>query len=271
MIEEPQLSGFSFLYICFMAFGASVNTVYQTLKHLVNKEQNGFITPDVFNSFAQIAQVRIFNRMFDQIKDSRRLSRASFESGRDKSRFKQIQEDLAYFSKTVRIDKNFNEDVFEKPDDLARIISATTYGTILLGQSTRRNIELLYDEEKIDRILVSDLSMPTQDYPVALINDNIEVFPDSIHQISLRYYKYPEGRSTATGARVAQQPRFNYDVVNDQDTYIPDSSVDFELPESYVSDLVIEIGSLAGINLRDKDVVQYTGQEMVMKTREETF
>lgn len=254
-----------------MAFGASVNTVYNTLKHLVNKEQNGFITPDVFNSFAQVAQVKIFNKMFDQIKDSRRLSRASFESGRDKSRFKQIQEDLSYFSKSVRIDKDFNTDTFIKPIDLARIISATTYGQILLDQSTRRNIELLYDEEKIDRILVSNISAPTYEFPIALITETIEVFPDSIHQINLRYYKYPEGRSTVDGSRVAFQPRYNYDVANDADVYVPDSSVDFELPEHYMPDLVLEIAELAGVNLRDRDVTSYTNQELMLRNREQTF
>ncbi len=44
---------------------ASVNRVYSALKDLVNKDQRGFVTPAVFNNFAQVAQMNIFNDMFD--------------------------------------------------------------------------------------------------------------------------------------------------------------------------------------------------------------
>ena len=65
---------------------ASVSAVYDTLKDLVNKDQNGFITPSIFNNFAQMAQVRIFNRLFDELKDAKRVNRAAFNPGRDKSK-----------------------------------------------------------------------------------------------------------------------------------------------------------------------------------------
>jgi len=43
---------------------ASVNRVYTALKDLVNKDQKGFVSPAVFNSFAGLAQMNIFNRLF---------------------------------------------------------------------------------------------------------------------------------------------------------------------------------------------------------------
>ena len=100
----------------------SVGAVYRTLKDLVNKDQNGFVTDLVFNDLAQLAQLRIYNRLFDELKDAKRLSRAGFNPGRDKSRFKRIEEDLSYFAKTLVIPKSGG--VFPKPDDLSRIISA---------------------------------------------------------------------------------------------------------------------------------------------------
>ena len=36
------------------------------------------------------------------------------------------------------------------------------------------------------------------------------------------------------------------------------ASVNFELPEHYTEDLVFEIGSMIGLNLRDADVVNYS-------------
>ena len=85
---------------------ASVNVVYKTLKDVVNKDQQGFVTPDVFNSMAGIAQINIFNRLFDDLKDAHRNARAQFDPGRDKSLFKRINEDLSSFAKTEVIQKD---------------------------------------------------------------------------------------------------------------------------------------------------------------------
>ena len=87
---------------------ASVNVVYNTLKDLVNKDQQGFVTVDEFNRFAQVAQLRIFNRLFDTLKHGSRLERAGFGQGRDKSKQKQIQEDLAIFAKSVDVTRVFS-------------------------------------------------------------------------------------------------------------------------------------------------------------------
>ena len=243
------------------ANGAGVQTVYNTLQDLVNKDQQGFVTELEFNRFAQIAQLNIYNSLFDELKDAKRLSRAGFEPGRDKSRTKRIREDLAYFSKKKTITKDNTVSAFLKPKDLSRIISMTTFGDILLDQSTKTQIELCYDEEKIDRILTNNLSAPSEDFPVALVSEEIHVFPTSIKKIDIRYYKYPESRD-AEGNRVDLAPI--YDTVNG--TYR-----DFELPEHYTSDLVYEIAKLIGVNLRDKAIVDYTGQEMITRQKAETF
>lgn len=259
------MGGFSFLYICFMAktFGASVSTVYTTLKDLVNKDQQGFITPAVFNSFAQVAQVKIFNSFFDNLKDARRTTKAGLDPGRDKARAKRIEEDLASFSKKVTITKAsgvFNVATASGGGDLARIISISTAGSILLDQSTKKPIEICYDEEKIERVLISNLSSPTEDFPVALVSDDIYVFPTSINKIEVRYYKYPEGRVTTTGARTSSLPTYSTTAA---------SQIDFELPEHYVSDLVIEIAKMAGLNLRDSDVVSYSTNEATSNAQQQ--
>ena len=72
-------AAFSFLYICIMP--ASVKVVYETLKDLVNKDQQGFVTVSEFNNFAQLAQLRIFNRLFDTMKEGSRLEQCRVRSG----------------------------------------------------------------------------------------------------------------------------------------------------------------------------------------------
>ena len=238
---------------------ASVSRVYSALKDLANKDQRGFITPAVFNNFAQVAQMNIFNKLFFDFEMGKVARIKNIDPSADKSKIKRVEEDLAYFSKTSVISQT--NSVFAKPSDLARIISATTSGSILLNQSTRINIPFVYDQSKIDYIMLSELSKPTELSPIAIVNEDIEVYPTTIKKIRLVYYKQPQGRNTTTGARTASQPRFGYTVVAGKEVYSVANSVDFELPEHYFADLIIEMAKLVGVNLRDQDVYAYASSE----------
>ena len=247
---------------------ASIKVVYDTLLSLVNKDQRGFVTPRVFNEFAGVAQLNIYNRLFDDLKDAHRNRRASFDPGRDKSLFKRINEDLSVFSRTKTLARV--DGVFKKPDDLSRIISATTFGPILLGQSNRTPIEMCYDEDKIDRILRSNISSPTEDFPIALVSDDIELFPTSINRLRLKYYKIPQSVS-ADGTPSTNSPTYGTVTFLGADVYSQGNSSDFELPNHYVSLLVIEIAQLIGVNLRDKDVQTYGTMEQADNDQQQSF
>jgi len=250
---------------------ASVNVVFNTLKDLVNKDQQGFVTVDEFNRFAQVAQLRIFNRLFDSLKDGSRVERAGFGQGRDKSKFKQINEDLATFAKTNKSVPKENG-VFVRPDDFARLISISTHGGSLLGRTTRTPIQICYDEEKIERILSSTLNAPSKSYPVALVSGDIEVFPESINKIQMRYYKIPQSFTTAASpARHDGPPTFGIAAGSSTEQYDADNSYDFELPEHYTMDLVVEIASLIGVNLRDAQVQVFAEKEQLERKSEQSF
>lgn len=232
---------------------ASVNRVYSALKDLVNKDQRGFVTPAVFNNFAQVAQMNLFNKLFSDAALNKRLRQAQLDAGRDKSRVKQSNEDLSYFSKKSTI--SLTAGVGAKPTDLARIIS------ILSTDSPAKSLELIYDEEKLEYILRSTLSAPTAAFPAALVGDSIYVYPTTIASVIMRYYKVPQGLVPASGARTTASPRFGYVVVAGKEVFDATNSVDFELPEYYFSELVIEVAKLIGVNLRDTDVYTYAKQE----------
>lgn len=236
---------------------ASVNEVYSILKDLTNKDARGMVTPSQFNSFAGIAQTRIFNGLFDDLKKFNRLGIVSTNGGgRDKARMKQIQEDLAYFSKTVTLSSTSN--AFQKPSDLARIISMNTAGEWVLDSTSSERVKVVYDEEKIDMLLKSTLSIPTDENPVALVSNDILVFPTSIRKLKLRYYKQPEGVSSLDGSKTSALPRFSYTVSsNGVEVFDVTNSIDFELPDHYVPELVIEIAKMIGVNLRQLDLYNY--------------
>jgi len=239
---------------------ASVNEVYSALKNLANKDERGFITPSVFNTFANVAQNRIFNSLFDDMNKAKLTRTRGIDSGNQFSLDKRVQEDLAYFSKESSISQV--NGFFEKPEDLSRIISIRTFGAYVFGSSTSTPIDIMYDESKIEYILQSDLSAPSDIHPVAIVNDNIEVFPTSVKRIKVKYYKIPEGRNVSTGSRTALTPRYNaLSLGASNEVFDPNTSVDFELPDHYVPELIIEIGKMIGINLRDQDVFAYTNGE----------
>jgi len=239
---------------------ASVNEVYSALKSLANKDERGFITPKVFNTFAAIAQNKIFNDLFSETVKAQTIRMRNIDAAGDKSFNKRLQEDLAYFSKEASVSQSSG--VFEKPEDLARIISMKTAGAYVFGTSTSTPIDVLYDESKIEYVLHSDLSAPSASHPVAIVSNDIEVFPTTIKKIKVKYYKQPEGRSPIDGSRTPLSPRYNaISLGGANEIFDPTTSVDFELPDHYVADLVIEIGKMVGINLKDQDVYAYSNQE----------
>ena len=117
-------------------------------------------------------------------------------------------------------------------------------------------------------ILQSSLSVPTEESPVALVSQNIQVFPTTIRKIKVRYYKQPEGINPMTDAQTASLPKFGHTVdANGVEVYDVTTSVDFELPTHYVPELVVEISKLVGINLRQADVLAYAQGEEAKKLR----
>ena len=121
----------------------SVLQVYTALKDLANKEQKGFITPQVFNSFASLAQMNIYNEMFSELIDAKRLSRQNFDPGRDKSVRKQREEDLSMYLRTEFMSVPF----IEKPSDLSKTISITA-DTITDGGDATSRTNLMFTTQR---------------------------------------------------------------------------------------------------------------------------
>jgi len=242
---------------------ASVERVYRAVKDIANKDQRGFITPAIFNEFAGIAQMNVFNRLFDEMGLSVRMRRSGADAQRQFAKAKKIEEDLSTFSKKATL--SLVAGVADKPSDFARVISITTPGKYVLGNYQQYQVQIVYNTEHMDRILTSDLSRPTTTAPVALIGNQIEVFPNtntSITSVVLRYYKLPQGIVPTTGAKTTSAPTYGYtSVVPGVELYSAANRVDFEMPEQYFTELVSEILTLVGVNLRDTDVYNYGASE----------
>jgi len=223
----------------------SVQSVYETVKNLANKDQKGFVTPEMFNSFAKSAQLKIFHEIFQEVIDGKKLRRSQVDAARNLSLVERNKTDLSVFiSKVSPLKKS---GAFVKPDDLYSVVSITTKGL------SKKPAHIIYDDDKIQHILSSTLSAPTTSFPVALVSTDIELFPSSIGKIDLKYYRTPVTPSyqvylVGSGGQ-------SYEVFNDA------LSVDFELPKKYEPELVDEIATMIGVNIKEPVIQNYGAQE----------
>ena len=134
---------------------ASVLNVYNALKNLSNKEQKGFITPNVFNSFAPIAQMNVYNELLRDFTSAKQQNRASLDPGRNRSPRKMTAEDLSIYVRDQSLSV-INGNIYSKPEDLGRIISMRVDGESRGSGSDRVMCEMVYDVEKMNAILGSN-------------------------------------------------------------------------------------------------------------------
>ena len=104
------------LFFCIFVSMVSVIEVYTILKNLANKEQKGFITPDVFNSFASVAQRKIINEMFDELEANKRKARVGQDLPRRISSYQALKEDVAGYIKS-HDSTNSEDGIHDIPSD----------------------------------------------------------------------------------------------------------------------------------------------------------
>ena len=238
---------------------ASVYQVYTTLKNLANKDEQGFVTPQAFNTFAPVAQQKIVNDLFAKFDTLNAVGNRVPHQTVDVSLHKRIREDLSVLQKSSKLSKT--NGAFTIPDDFMRLISVRTSGAYFLNESTSKPIDVLYEVFKLDEILTNDMLAPTDCNPLAVLDNGITIYPATVSSIVVYYYKKPQGLLATTGAKTAGVPRFGYTVANTKEVYSAANSVDFELPDHYVPELVTEIAKMIGVSLSSADVYNYAIQE----------
>lgn len=280
---------------------ASVREVYTTLQGLANKDERGFVTPAVFNQFAGTAQQQVYNNIWMELERAQAARLRGTDPGMAESRIRGLKQDLSRFVTRVQLDEaqdaayprlnvplalptNFNRVVEVLYEPAAASITAPA-DSAAVNASTNAEVipvEVIEDANKLQALLSSTLSRPTKAFPACyIIGLTLELYPhdlilnkdtseaDTADEVgvSFVYYKNPEGVTTA-GALSASYPKFAYTVTNNKEVYDDSNSIDFELPDHYVMDLVNELALLIGVNLRDKEVYQHAAQEDVKEQRQ---
>ena len=222
----------------------SVNTVYQRVLIIANKEQRGYITPQEFNLYANQAQMDIFEQYFYDLNQFARMPSVGIEySDVDEK----IDEKLSIFKSTI----SGGGASISFPVDLYKI------GTIWDSNNATEIHKV--DHRELTYMLNSPLATPTAQRPVYVIDANqISVTPN-VASILFRYIRTP------------LIPKWTYTVVNEQAQYNA-SAVglqNFELHPSDEVNLVIKILEFAGVTIKDPNLYQIAAQEEMRNIQQE--
>lgn len=216
----------------------NVDTVYQTVQDILNVEQRGYVPGTDFNSFSNLAQMDLFNKLF--------FDKAHFtisQKGSNGDILMMIQEKIDIFVVRDGVSVDKDNDRFALPADLYNL--ERVYFTPTGGD---RVIVDQIDHVMSNYILNSPLTSPTTQFPKyerysgAKGVGAIQVYPASIAAVTLEYVKTPT--HPIWGAR------------NIGGTAVYDStiSVDFDLHPSMFDELVDKITYYAALSIKDNDV-----------------
>lgn len=221
----------------------NVNTVYQTVLMILNKEQRGYMTPDEFNKVATQVQLEIFEKYFDDLNQQLRVPQADTDYA---DRQENIDEKIAIF-KTFGTPIAVNgTDYFSLPtvDSYNRQVSFYRLGNLVYD--TNKIVQRLdrHDFYYVDR---SKLTKPTAINPVYLYeNQKLFIKPTSItSKVVVDYVRKPV--DIIWGITLGSLGQYEY---NEQ------SSVNFELHESEQTEVILKILLYSGIIIRDNEIVQ---------------
>jgi len=225
----------------------SVDTVYQRVLAILNKEQRGFITPEEFNLFANQAQLDIFEQYFYDINQFGRMHGNDTEYA---DMLDNLNEKISLFETSATLTRTGN--YFVLPSDLYRI-GTITYGSVEVERLNKN--EYLYANS-------APLTKPTNTRPI---------YTKSVSGIKA----YGAAEFTATGnisCNYVKKPAtvvWGYATVSGSAVYNASTSTNFSLHDSEEVDIVITILALCGLSLKDTEVYQIATSENARDTNEE--
>lgn len=224
----------------------NVDTVYQRVLAITNKEQRGYITPQEFNTMANQAQLDIFEQYFYDLNQFARLPGNSTEYS---DMLDILEEKISLFEKQSSLGA-YDTSHYNLPTDLYRI-GSVIYNNIEAEQINQK--EWLYIQK-------SPLSKPTDSFPIYIKNqDGLKVYGaaeiTADDAITCNYIKQPTPVTWAANATVG--------------TFNQSASTNFELHESEETELVVKILALAGLVLKDPQLYQIGSAEDVKNVQQE--
>ena len=233
----------------------SVDTVYQRVLAILNKEQRGYITPQEFNLFANQVELDIFEQYFYDINQFGRISGNDTEFS---DMLNILNEKINIFETTANMVWNTNTLHWGAPADLYRIGSIVYENTITTKSlyptpNTVVTTKVPVEAERINyneylAIAQSGMTKPTNSRPVFVgAKRGYKVYGASevtLTDVKCNYIKKPT------------EAAWGYQMIYGEALYDSTASTDFELHASEETELVIKILEFAGLAIEDIEMYQ---------------
>ena len=244
----------------------SVDSVYQKVLALANKEQRGYITPQEFNLFADHAQMDIFRQYFYDLNQSSRLPSNDTVYGNPT---KIIEEKISMFevydSSHSPVDNDGN--VLISPIDplFFKLTSVkVAYGDhdpVFATEISIKETGSYKSSNTLIRSMEHHYPRYTSNSYVGTNDSSIKIFPHpaTTDLVFISYVRKPK------------TPNWTYIMSGENALYnmTAGDHEDFELHFSEENTLVVKILQLAGINIKDSSLVQIASQEEIKKIQQE--
>jgi len=225
----------------------NIDTVYQRVLALANKEQRGYITPIQFNLFANQAQMDIFEQYFY---DRALFGRVPGNSTVHADNVDILEEKISVFESTLPLTISNSVGALNALGNFYRLTSVRD-GNIFFESVTRKKARLFQ---------LSPLVSPTETRPVYTLdqaNNRITVFGRTPVSVDIDYIKVPEK---------VEWSGFNVDGTF---LYNSTNSLNFELHASEEPNLVLNILKLAAISMKDTNLYQMASAEETKDIQQE--
>ena len=237
----------------------NIDTVYQRVLAIANKEQRGYITPQEFNLYANQAQLDVFEQYFYDLNAFQRVP------GNDLTHADMvdlIQEKIDIFEKFQQTVTMSASGVGEMPDyyrmgELYYLLSGSYYEIEKVNQN------------ELHHYLNSPLTAPTTTRPMYVRNSgSTEVARNRAIQI------YPTTITSAVTCNYIAKPSivsWGFTIINDQALYNSSagSTTHFELHPSEETELVVKILEQAGVSIKDPSLADFAAKEEMPNIQQE--
>ena len=223
----------------------SIDTVYQRVLALANKEQRGYITPLEFNLLANQAQLEVFEQYFY---DLNQFKRQPSETTTFSDMEELINNKLSLFTSVVNLSSSAT--VYPpnyKTGKIFVLVGSVNYEATLIDMNELRNL------------LDSPFHAIGLEKNPVYIHSNI---PGS--DVEVYNHNGLITNNATVSCEVITEParvEWAYNVIGEKALYNAGPSIDFQLHDSEENNLVIKILKLAGVIIKHPDVIGVAGQE----------
>lgn len=245
----------------------SIDTVYQRVLAILNKEQRGYVTPQEFNLFANQAQLDIFEQYFYDINQFGRVPGNDTEFS---DMLNILNEKINLFETNAAMTYNASF-YWQTPANLYRLgtivyANTVTSKSLYPTPNTVVNTTTLVEVERTNyneylMINQSEYLKPTNSRPVFVANtDGYKVYGaagELITGVTCNYIKEPT------------EAAWGYQMVYGEALYDATTSVDFELHDSEETELVIKILGFAGLSTKEIQMYQVANSMEVQTSQQE--